>query len=66
MGLILERCLEVFLTAPVPDNEIPLVRIDSGQSITFDNFEIEGKLGEGGFGVVFLGQLKSNIRRGIT
>jgi hypothetical protein len=27
----------------------------------FDDFQIDGKLGKGGFGIVYLGQLKSNI-----
>ena len=32
----------------------------------FEDFHIEGKLGEGGFGVVYLGQLKENMQNGIT
>lgn len=31
------------------------------KKIEFEDFQIEGKLGEGGFGVVVLGQLKNNI-----
>ncbi len=42
------------------------MRMDSGPTITFEDFEIEGKLGEGGFGVVFLCQLKTNIKKGVT
>lgn len=34
------------------------------RKIEFDDFQIDGKLGEGGFAVVFLGQLKSNIEIG--
>lgn len=30
----------------------------------FDDFEIEGKLGKGSFGTVYLGQLKNNIKKG--
>lgn len=34
------------------------------KKIEFEDFQIDGKLGEGGFGVVYLGQLKSNIAQG--
>ncbi len=34
------------------------------KKIEFQDFQIDGKLGEGGFGVVYLGQLKSNIAQG--
>ena len=32
------------------------------KKIEFSDFAIEGKLGEGGFGVVFLGQLKEKMK----
>lgn len=34
------------------------------KKIEFEDFEIDGKLGEGGFGIVYLGELKSNIQQG--
>lgn len=34
--------------------------------LKWEDFQIDGKLGKGGFGKVYLAQLKSNVQQGIT
>lgn len=62
----MEYCpILIFHPPEEPEHEIPLLAVHKPPLITFNDFEIEGKLGEGGFGAVFLGQLKENMEKGI-
>ncbi len=43
-------------------NEYP----NSQRRVKFDDFQIDGQIGQGGFGIIYLVQLKENVLKGIV